>query len=694
LFSEEQLKRALILLLLALTASSLAAQSRVVLSIGHAGTVRDAATHPSDQVAFTVGDDGRLLVWDIELRALLHRYQISHRPIVRVVHHPTRDEVALVVSEGVDRSSIHVINWTTGEEVFRRELHGTPVYLSYSPTGSYLIFSLPTFQSLFFLSADRGSARSYLDDGFGIVNFVQMGRTERNVMTYVPARGEFIYWSLQSGEELQRVRTQSRLTHLTLVDPVNRRALAAAGDNELVIVDNLSGEIRATYPVTPIHDIRYDTANDRIMVLTDQLGRRAILSFTYAGGRLRRDTYRPSELSPTAQFVVPLLESAGAVLSGDEIGVVDLFSTRAGRKTTLGPRPTVPILDAAFTEGRLHLSLGDHILTLVSDAFQSTARSVRVSSVRHSITQLEETTNALIERVGERLLIWGNTEQSGTILSLTPPETTAEPYYIDENENAVTAVRFTNGGPVIIHRDGRIIQLSASFPVERFRYAAVGAQVAAWDPELGLVAAKTKSNAFDSSLIRIDQLTGETVPIPSDAFLSTDIALGDRSTLYAIGLFGPPASATTRLVRYSGDRFAQNTIIDEFAGEDPNARAVWDDQTGTLFTTIGYAGLQRIEGRTPTRLDSTGQIGREIVLGGLYVATVNEDGSLSLWDRINGEFLFDIYVFENDEYLAVSSRGEFLASSAALERYLDFIPERRTRLDFNDFRLELPYRED
>ena len=186
------MKRALVLLLLALAASVVTAGSRVVLTIGHAGTVRDAVAHPSDQIAFSVGDDGRLLVWDLERQALLHRYQISHRPVVRVVHHPNRNEVALVVNEGVDRSSIRVVDWETGEELFHRDLDSVPVYLSYSPAGSYLMFTLPTFQSLFFLATDRGSARSYLDDGFGIVSFLQMGSTERNIMTYVSSRGEFI----------------------------------------------------------------------------------------------------------------------------------------------------------------------------------------------------------------------------------------------------------------------------------------------------------------------------------------------------------------------------------------------------------------------------------------------------------------------------------------------------------------------
>ncbi|MEE8441771.1 MAG: hypothetical protein V3S41_08625, partial [Spirochaetia bacterium] len=163
--------------------------------------------------------------------------------------------------------------------------------------------------------------------------------------------------------------------------------------------------------------------------------------------------------------------------------------------------------------------------------------------------------------------------------------------------------------------------------------------------------------------------------------------------MYAIGLFGSPTSPTTKLVRYGGNGFEQDTVIAEFVGEDPAARAVWDNRTNSLLTTIGYTGLQRIEGRTLLPLESTGQIAREIVLGGLYLAAVNADGSVTLWNRDTGEFLFDIYVFEDDGWVAMNSRGAFLASTPDLEKYLDFIPERRTRLDLDDFRIALPYRE-
>ena len=677
--------------MLLLVSSLLGAQSRVVLSVAHDGTVHDAAAHPSQPYAFTVGDDGRLLVWDLEREALLYRYQVSHRPITRVIHHPDRNEVALLVNEGVSRSSIRVVNWETGEQLYRRDLGSVPVYLAYSPAGTYLLLTMPTFRSLFLLSAGTGSARSYLDDGFGIVNFVQMGSSERTIMTYVPARGEFIYWNLQDGAEQGRITGPPRLSHLTLVDPRNRRAIAAAHGDELVIVDNVDGGVRASYPLSPIVDIRYDARNERILVLTEQVGRRSVLAFTYENGRLRRAFFRPQNMSESAQFVAPMGGARNALLAGDDTGQVELFAATSGRRTVIGPPAFSAVTDVAFTEGRLHLSLGDRILTLVSDGFDSSARFIGISSVRQTMTSLP-LTGAQMERDGERILIWGTSEEPGTIFELVPPSTQPGRFYLDEDQNPIRTVRSTDGGPLVIYRDGRVIQLASNLQVERFRYMAVGAQAAVWDPQLGIVAAKTRSGAIDPAIIRVDPLTQETVPVVTNAFLATDVALGSRSTVYALGLFGSPEFPESRLLRISGDELDQIRQLDEFAGEDATARVLWDRRTNAVLTTLGYEGVKRISGRTLEIFQSTGQIPREMAVQGLLVASANRDGSVTLCNRESGEHQFDIYVRGSD-WIALNRRGVFLSSSPALEQYLDFIPERRTRLTLEDFRMELPYRE-
>ncbi|MFW6231613.1 MAG: hypothetical protein ACOC37_01040 [Spirochaetota bacterium] len=89
-------RRLLATLLLMLTLAAGAwAQSRVTLSLGHAGAVRALAGRGDVNLAFSGGEDGRLTVWDLEHGGLRTSWQVAHVALTRVAVHPTRAEVVV-----------------------------------------------------------------------------------------------------------------------------------------------------------------------------------------------------------------------------------------------------------------------------------------------------------------------------------------------------------------------------------------------------------------------------------------------------------------------------------------------------------------------------------------------------------------------------------------------------------------------
>lgn len=691
----------LLLLLLLFAAASLQGQSRVTVNLGHTGMVTDLIAHPTLPLVFSAGEDGRVQIWNTELGGLQQTIQVSNHPITRIVHHPTRNEIAAVVNSGANTSTIRVVNWETRAEVFQRELDGAPIYFGYSPAGSYLLYTLPTLRSLFFLDARRGSARSYLDDGFGIVNFVQMATSERNIMTYVPTRGELIYWQIQTGQELLRVSTVQRLNHLAVVDQRTlKRTLVGSGPDGLVVIDNVTGEVKATYPLPEIHDIVVHPESDVIYVLSQRLPSdpepRQILAFSYRDGRLRRESYRPGGLSDAATCLAIApddVQGQSGLVVGDTTGSVVRHSTSSARRQTLGSPDAAMVTDVAFTDGRLHLSLGDRIVTLVSDVFESRGLTLSMSYVGETVIEVPYDSNTKIEASGSRLLIWGQGEEAdGTVYRLSPPSTSPQLFYSDDDEASVRSVVSTPAGPLIVHRNGRILQLSEFSSIERFRYFALGAQTATWGAELGLVVGKTRSNSLDSSLVVIDQLTQETLQVNTDAFLTTQVALDDRqNVLYSIGLSADSGSeVSTRLLRHSGPGFAQLSVLHEVPGADTGASLRWDDRNRTVLSTISGTGLQRYVGRLAEPFEGGENLPREIAVYGRLVAATNGDGSVTLWERDSGQHLFDLFLFGESDWIAITREGAYLSSSSTVERYLQFVPAEGTRLTREDFRITLP----
>ena len=684
----------LIVLLLCLYPVSVAAD-RVTMSIGHTGAVRTAAADPSGNYAFTGGNDGRLSVWDLEAGALYTTFQIGPNPITAIARHPNRDDVVVFSQRGVTSGTLIAINWRTREELFRRELNTIPNYLAYSPAGSYLVYALPSYRSLYFLSAEDGRELPLLDTGFGIVGFVQIAPSERNVIAYVPSRGEMIYFRVATGEELMRISTVSRLQHVTVIDTQTRRYLAAADGDNLVVIDNYTGEMKAEYPLSPILEITYDAESGLISVLTEQRGRRTAIGFTYTSGRLRRDSFSP-------QFVGDQIEAYASVgsgatrgyVSGDSAGQVVYYAARTGRPTVLGTTPLATIDALAVTDGRLHLLMDNRLLTVTSDYFAERSAGERATRVRSSSMEIPGATLDGITADGDQLLVWGSDEQGSVVWTITPPYTNADVTYRSDTQAAITLVRATATNPLVVRRDGRIVQLSNLAGITQFEYSALGAQDALWNPDIGVVAAKTRTSSFDTSLVVVDLSTRETLPVDTEAFLTSRVELDPRSlTLYSLSLVGSQSAPITRLTRHSGRAFARSQTLQELPGEYSSADIVWDMTTNSLITSLSTVGVVRYSANSTSAVEfePAAHLATQLVpFNGLLLAR-NTDGTATVWDSRTGAHLLDLYMLGDDQWIAMATGGAFLSSSRSAERYLHFYSVARSRLTIDDFRASLPF---
>lgn len=685
---------ALMFLLLALLAGGLFAQiqaatsPRVTVSVGHAGAVRAVSSTADGAYAVSAGDDGTVKLWSLEHDGLFTSYQLSRNPITHVAVHPTRTELVVYSSHGVRGGTIAAIDWLTGSRLFSTDVDTSITLLEYSPAGTYVVFARSTFDSLRFLSADRGELQPFMRDGFGVVSYVLMASGERNIMTYVPSRGEFTYWQLATGAELQRVSTRARLEQLTNIDPVNRRLLAAAGANELVVVDNLTGEVRASYPVAPIHGITFDRQTGTILVLTDQLGRRDTLAFTYSAGALRRSAYRPQGL-PDDTLVLEALAGArpSGMVSGNQAGLVARHLPSTGRRVDLGPSAVRTVRDMAVTDGSLYLSLDDRLLRFDSDLFADTTGKTTVSTLRETWID-PPFARPQIAADGSQLLLWGDQSAPGTIWGLSPFADFPMVVALTEHSAPIAAVRRSPFGPLLVHRDGRVARVALDGTVE-FLFTAIGLQDAAWDSAAGLVAAKTRSTSFDSSLIVVDQRTGETIAASTSAFLTTRVVSDPRTgTLYSLGLVGSQASPATELMRHT-QRLTRTDLLLRIEQENPQADLLWDDRTSSLLTSVDPGRVYRFVDGSAELLEPVERLHQKLAVGGHVIASVNADGTVTFWDRRSGDHLVDLWILDAG-WIAATVDGAFLASSLSAERYLTLLTAPRLRATVADFRLQLP----
>lgn len=144
--------------------------SSVVVQTPHSDTILDIDGHPSMPLLFSAGADGCVLVYDTERNLVIRRLQVSPYSLERIAVHPDGEEIAVLVHTGDDAYLLEGYEWRSGKRLFSRRLQERPLSLSYSPKGTYIGLTFPTWRS-FSPYSSKGTPISFFSQGFGIVSF-------------------------------------------------------------------------------------------------------------------------------------------------------------------------------------------------------------------------------------------------------------------------------------------------------------------------------------------------------------------------------------------------------------------------------------------------------------------------------------------------------------------------------------------
>ena len=98
-------------------------------------------------------------------------------------------------------------------------------------------------------------------EGFGIVGFAEMSRTEKTLMTY-QVSGRITYWDLASGSQTLDVPSVPYLAGIRILP--DRGSLVAYTATEVVRVDTVTGAVRYRAPIAAVASFDVSPAGDEI----------------------------------------------------------------------------------------------------------------------------------------------------------------------------------------------------------------------------------------------------------------------------------------------------------------------------------------------------------------------------------------------------------------------------------------------
>jgi hypothetical protein len=622
--------------------------ARTLLQTGHRGGVLAVEHDESRGLVFSAGEDGALRVWDLASRSLVTRIGVGHLPLAAIAVNPAATQAAVLESDGFRGFAVSAWDWSDGRRLFRVTLAGEPLFLRYSGGGSWLMLGESAWQGLRLLAAADGSPVAFHPEGFGIVGFAEVSRSERIILTYQPS-GRLQYWEVASGNLVTELRAAPYLSGLRISR--DRRYAAGTNGSEVLLIDLVTGATRARFALAGVRSLDLSpTAGEIACVAPSAAGGFELSRWTLAGD----DFSRASAVDDAA--VARYAGSALIIGSGGGL----LVDTAAGERVVLARDELADITGIAADGAILAAASHEWIWVFRTEAGGSAGDpAVLPSEALVARNPLAGPTGLAF--VDGRLVAWrqgagapaavtvdaSTGSVTGTVAGISAPLLQVEP---------------AAGRLISLDRTGtvRLVALPGAPDTERPLFDA-------WLPGLlcvlavsdrELVGGRTPiGGTRGGTLLRINMRTGETVAVPGGDRSTYDLAWDrDRGILYSLGVDGDGA---TVLMSFEGSGFETGRVLSRYEGEDLAASLALDAASGAVYASLGYGGIISLDGNAADTIPAEGRVPRRLAAAGGLLASVNRDATMSLWDPAARELLGDLYLLSSGDWCLVGSGGRW-----------------------------------
>jgi hypothetical protein len=586
---------------------------------------------------------------------------------------PASEQVAVVETDGVRSFSIVVWDWEEERLLFRVPLRQEPLFIRYSGMGSMIVYGESAWESLHIVSARDGVPFPFHPEGFGIVGFAEVSRSEKTVMTYRIA-GRISYWDLSTGALVRDVATVPRLAGIRLSR--DRRYMAGLTGEEIVLVDTLTGATCSRAPFSGIGS--FDFSPDSSELSGAAPASQGVLSrWSLAGGLMTSKAALPFPQEPPSI----LRYGKYALFFAGNDGEIRILPP-AGQPQSFCRDELAEVSDFAVAGSAMALGSAEWIRIFSSDLLSS---SRRPSFVRSTIVANPFHVPVGIGFLSEtRLLVWRRDSTLGLAMLDIPSGSFRD--LPTGFQAPLAALSIAPDNLLGIEKSGFVRLLDTATGSVRFESWNPGMLSIVPTSQTEIIGGGNPANASEGSLLRIDIRTGETVAIPGRSVFTYDLLFDPRTgSLFSVGV---DASCATHLLRNDGRGFERETSLDSVPGEDLDVSLALDASTGILYSSLGERDVGVWDGRQLSRLKPNQSIVRKLLASDGILYSLNRDSTVSIRDGTTGESIAELSLFTEGEWSLLVSGGWYAASPGGDVRVRVFVGEKLVRSK-EDYRLRI-----
>lgn len=681
-------------------ASGVQDEARCIVATGHAGAVRCLEFDDRRRLLFSSGDDGTVRVWDAGSGGLLHTLRVTQLAIEKMAINPSAPLLAVIVTGGTGSYFLSVWDWEQERQVFRVPLREDPLFLRYSGMGNYLLFGVSSWQGLQILHAPDGTAVSFHPEGFGIVGFAEMSRSEKTLMTY-QVSGSISYWDFASGQRTLDLPSIPYLSGIRISR--DQRSIMGTNGSEIVVIDTVTGLSRGRAALPGAVSMDIAPAGDEVACVSridSTLSRWMVTS----SGLIQQ---QPRQAQPSMPSM--LCYGADALFLATTSG--ELFSVKkTGEQVSFGGAVLADItgFDASF--GQAALASQEWVRVFSSDMLTT---GVSPTYIRTLLAQ-----NPFAAAVGlilvspSKLLAWRTDTAGIGLASLDTFSASAASAGLTGSDLAgatavgspapafvsmaagfhapLTDLRVTAEGALGIETGGTIRIVDFSTGASRFDLRVPGVSAVVRSSSTEIIAGRNTSALSEGSLLRVNRNTGETVALQGRNVFTYGLLLDSGASggpaLYSVGI---DASGATNLFRHDGAGFERETLLDSVPEEDLDVSLALDPDSHVLFATLGRDRVIAWDGRQKRTIALENAAPRRLAAQDHLLFALNKDSSVTVADGVTGARLAELMLFKDGEWCVLFKDGRYAASTGGdlhVRVFLNGSPVSATE----DYRLRIP----
>lgn len=637
---------------------------KFLIKTGHLGAIHDLVS--LENLLFSAGEDGTVRIWDLSDNKPVQAIQVSHLPIMMIAANPVLPQFAVIETDNLTTYRLCVWDWKRNERIYSRRLDELPLFILYSPKGSFILTGKAAWESLTFFDSESGTILPVLPEGFGIVARAFISNTERSLLTYSPS-GLIQYWDLEKGSKKAEISTLPEVEQIQF--STNGRFMIGIRNERIVLVDLISGRQLDSLALPGVAAlsmeddkiIAWSRDNNRIFFVRN-FGQKLNLS----DNSVRAGSKGLSRLNLFGSRWISSYFN-GKILVSD-------FGTP---HTVFAENTLITVRAIAVNDSGILLSTGDKLVSIGGKLFST---DPTLSDHQRAATlKVQIETSPLTGDTGvasfnnSTFLLWDSDNQTGELLFYRPG------YPVSKLDTGVSAsfefIKSRGSEILTLDRQGTFRLFDAVSGLELFSYSAFGLSSLAF-LENEIIAGRTQAIEEATPLLQINTETGETVPLKDSSLLifalEYDFTAG---ILYTLGIERRGERLFTVLKSHTGSTMERTETVLAYPGEDHKASFILDPESSRIYTSLGFEGVKILSWGGITMMERTEHIPRELHIQGDLLIALNRDSSLSIWNKRNGMKVLEFYLFQDNNWVAVFGDGSHMnhksyQSSAGGERYI------------------------